>query len=232
MRSLSRLGPPSGTGRWAPVEPLRRPAVTPTEAATTRALQLLERYGVLTREMALAEGAEGGFAGVYPILKEMEDGARSAAGISWLVSAPPSSRCPAPSTVSETNAEPVSTKTRCLRSRWLPATPLSPTARRCRGRRATAARTELPVPSWFCDPGEPLVHLERGGRSLNLFEGATADTSWVAALAGLVHADQLGTIEVRKVDGEPIADHPDIADLLVAGGFKPGYRGPILRAAR
>ena len=39
----------------------RRPSRSPQ-----RALQLLERYGVLTREMALAEGAEGGFAGRVP----------------------------------------------------------------------------------------------------------------------------------------------------------------------
>ena len=67
-------GPPSG-GR-----PLvaGRPAAPPgadraTEAAHARALQLLERYGVLTREAALGEGVEGGFAGVYPVLKALEE---------------------------------------------------------------------------------------------------------------------------------------------------------------
>ena len=45
-----------------------------------RALQLLERYGVLTREMALAEGAEGGFAGVYPVLKALEETENALAG--------------------------------------------------------------------------------------------------------------------------------------------------------
>jgi ATP-dependent Lhr-like helicase len=33
----------------------------------------LERYGVLTREGALGEGIEGGFAGVYPVLKALEE---------------------------------------------------------------------------------------------------------------------------------------------------------------
>ena len=36
-------------------------------------MQLLERYGVLTREAALGEGNEGGFAGVYPVLKALEE---------------------------------------------------------------------------------------------------------------------------------------------------------------
>ena len=70
---LSRLGPPAAAGRWSLTAPLFLPAPTPTEAATARAFQLLERYGVLTREMALAEGAAGGFAGVYPVLKLLEE---------------------------------------------------------------------------------------------------------------------------------------------------------------
>ncbi|HEX4868895.1 MAG TPA: DEAD/DEAH box helicase, partial [Acidimicrobiales bacterium] len=70
---LARLGPPAGAGRWSLVAGLLEPVPTPTEAAHARALQLLERYGVLTREAALGEGAEGGFAGVYPVLKAQEE---------------------------------------------------------------------------------------------------------------------------------------------------------------
>lgn len=70
---LTRLGPPEAAGRWSLVAPLLLPAATPTEAAHARAQQLLHRYGVLTREAALGEGAEGGFAGVYPVLKALEE---------------------------------------------------------------------------------------------------------------------------------------------------------------
>ncbi len=73
LRALNRLGPPAATGRWSLTDELRRPVPSPSEVAATRALQLLERYGVLTREMALAEGATGGFAGVYPVLKVLEE---------------------------------------------------------------------------------------------------------------------------------------------------------------
>src|SRR5206468_8095749 len=65
--------PPAGAGRWSLVAPLLEPRPTTTEAAHARALQLLERYGVLTREAALGEGAEGGFADVYPVLKALEE---------------------------------------------------------------------------------------------------------------------------------------------------------------
>src|SRR5690606_9252188 len=70
---LARTGPPAGAGRWSLVAPLLEPWPAPTEAAHARALQLLDRYGVLTREAALGEGAEGGFADVYPLLQAMED---------------------------------------------------------------------------------------------------------------------------------------------------------------
>ncbi|UDY34626.1 Lhr family helicase [Dermatobacter hominis] len=73
LRRLNRLGPPAAAGRWSLTAPLRAPVPTPTEATTARAFQLLDRYGVLTREMALAEGQAGGFAGVYPVLKLLEE---------------------------------------------------------------------------------------------------------------------------------------------------------------
>ncbi|MGI9579541.1 MAG: Lhr family helicase, partial [Microthrixaceae bacterium] len=73
LRAVSRTGPPAGAGRWSLTAPLFAGAPTPTESATARALQLLHRYGVLTREMALAEGIQGGFAGVYPLLKLLEE---------------------------------------------------------------------------------------------------------------------------------------------------------------
>ncbi|HYI60375.1 MAG TPA: DEAD/DEAH box helicase [Acidimicrobiales bacterium] len=70
---LTRMGPPAAGGRWSLVAPLRAPEPSPSEAALARARQLLERYGVLTREAALGEGTQGGFAGVYPVLRAMED---------------------------------------------------------------------------------------------------------------------------------------------------------------
>ena len=40
------------------------------------AQQLLSRYGVLTREVAAAEGISGGFGAVYDVLKALEDAGR------------------------------------------------------------------------------------------------------------------------------------------------------------
>ena len=71
--AIRRAGPPAGAGRWSLVDPLLRPVPGVTEAAHARAIQLLDRHGVLTRESVLAENVPGGFAGVYPVLRAMEE---------------------------------------------------------------------------------------------------------------------------------------------------------------
>ncbi|MEZ5412294.1 MAG: DEAD/DEAH box helicase [Acidimicrobiales bacterium] len=252
MRALSRLGPPAGTGRWAPVAPLRQPAVSATEAATVRALQLLERYGVLTREMALAEGAEGGFAGVYPLLKEMEERGQVRRG--YFVAGLGAAQFALPGAVDR------------LRDHRRTATPAGgagyePGAGAGSGGWGSAnggADAEPPLVLAACDPaqpygaalpwpdnpgrpsraagaqvvlrhGRPLAYLERGGHSLTLFPEAADDPSWVDGLASLVTSGQLRSLEIRKIDGAPSGERPDISELLLGAGFRSGYRGPILR---
>ena len=51
-------------------------APTQTEASHALALQLLNRYGVLTREAVGAENIPGGFSAVYDVLKALEEGGR------------------------------------------------------------------------------------------------------------------------------------------------------------
>ncbi|MEO5901277.1 MAG: DEAD/DEAH box helicase, partial [Ilumatobacteraceae bacterium] len=70
---LTRIGPPTGAGRWSLVAPLRHPPPTATQSAHSMALQLLERYGVVTREAVLAEGVLGGYSSVYGVLKVLEE---------------------------------------------------------------------------------------------------------------------------------------------------------------
>jgi ATP-dependent Lhr-like helicase len=60
-------------GRWSLVAPLLNRCRRPTEAAHAAAMQLLERYGVVTREAVLAERVVGGYTGVYGVLKVLEE---------------------------------------------------------------------------------------------------------------------------------------------------------------
>ena len=71
-----RVTPPSAEGRWSLIADRAQGSVSPTEWSTATAQQLLSRYGVLTREVAGAEGIAGGFSAVYDVLKAMEDAGR------------------------------------------------------------------------------------------------------------------------------------------------------------
>jgi ATP-dependent Lhr-like helicase len=92
LGQLSALGPPRGQGRWSLVEreldlgagptdgeEASRPIPDPrasTEAGVAVAGLLLERHGILTREAVRGEGVPGGFAGIYPVLRTMEEAGR------------------------------------------------------------------------------------------------------------------------------------------------------------
>ncbi|HEX6513615.1 MAG TPA: DEAD/DEAH box helicase, partial [Chloroflexota bacterium] len=69
-RDFRRPGLPAGQGRWSlfvPGEP-----ASAGEQAEAYARQLLARYGVVAREMALAEDGPAPWAAVYQALKRME----------------------------------------------------------------------------------------------------------------------------------------------------------------
>jgi ATP-dependent Lhr-like helicase len=75
-----RTTPPNAQGRWS-LLPIRAQkgtegAPTSTEASHALALQLLSRYGILTRESVAAENIPGGFSAVYDVLKALEESGR------------------------------------------------------------------------------------------------------------------------------------------------------------
>lgn len=68
--------PPTASGRWSVLHPSATANGTATDRLMMWAEQLLERYGILTREAVLAEGMEGGFASLYPVLSALEEAGR------------------------------------------------------------------------------------------------------------------------------------------------------------
>jgi hypothetical protein len=60
------------------------------------------------------------------------------------------------------------------------------------------------------------------------FPAAQSDVRWAAALADLVRNGSERSVEVRKVDGEPVQG--ETADVLRGAGFVDGYRGLVIRA--
>jgi ATP-dependent Lhr-like helicase len=72
----ARLGPRGSEGRWSLRRSRWASEPTSTERATAIARSLLERYGVVLREAAGAEGLAGGFANVYDVYRALEDQGR------------------------------------------------------------------------------------------------------------------------------------------------------------
>src|SRR6185503_18687966 len=75
-----RTTPPNAQGRWSllPLASRETSQTTPTRTETSHALalQLLSRYGVLTRESVASENVPGGFSAVYNVLKALEESGR------------------------------------------------------------------------------------------------------------------------------------------------------------
>ncbi len=225
LGGLSATGPPSAAGRWSLVEPLLSPQPAPTESALARAHQLLDRYGVVTRETALGEGQEGGFAGVYPVLKALEE--RGEARRGYFVAGLGAAQFALPGAVDrlrgtrtpEPDAPPV------VLAATDPAQPYgaalawpdSP------GRPARTAGAHVVLAD-----GLPLVVLERGGRSLATFEGAESNDAWIEAIIGLVKDGRLRKLEIGKVDGTAVRE-TSWAARLEAAGFTSAYKGMLYR---
>ena len=230
---LTRIGPPAGAGRWSLVAPLLEPAPAPTEAAHAMALQLVERHGVVTREAVLAEGVVGGYASVYGVLKVLEERGQVRRG--YFVSGLGAAQFALPG-----RGRPAAPGPRARR-RW---------HRRRRGdRRAGRARRHRSGPAVrrhagvagvagrpartaaalvVLRDGVPIAWYDRRSHHLVTFPHTHDDRSWAEALADQVRAGRLRRVEVRKVDGEPLATSPvraEVTAAATAAGFTDGYRG-------
>jgi ATP-dependent Lhr-like helicase len=73
-----RTTPPTAQGRWALLARLQTAPTTQQQTGWSHAiaLQLLNRYGIVTRESAAQENLPGGFSAIYDVLKAMEESGR------------------------------------------------------------------------------------------------------------------------------------------------------------
>jgi ATP-dependent Lhr-like helicase len=233
---LTALGPPEAAGRWSLVEPIE--GVAPTERIHAQALALLERHGVLTREAVASEGLEGGFSGVYPVLRALEEAGRirrgyfvDGLGAAQFALAGALDRLRAVRDGEEGSTAPAVH----VLAAADPANPYGAALawpRRGEDDRRPfqrAAGAYVVLVDGIC-----VLYLERGGSTLQtLAAGDEPDAAEPAlrGLATLVTGGRLRELIIRKVDGVAIAESPWRARLLDAG-FSAGYRGLTLRHTR
>jgi ATP-dependent Lhr-like helicase len=212
--------------------------LTATERLHAQALALLERHGVLTREAVAGEGVDGGFAGVYPILRALEEAGRIRRGyfVDGLGAAQfalagaldrlravrePTEHVPDASVHLLAAADPANPYGAALP--W----PRRDEADRRPLQRAAGAYVVLV-------DGVAALYLERGGSTLQTL--APADDPAVAtvairALGIFVTTGRTRELVIRKVDGLPVGESPWREALLTAG-FSAGYRGLTIRGTR
>jgi ATP-dependent Lhr-like helicase len=240
-RSTS-LGSPEAAGRWSlvtDVEGGSSPAGETSAARTSRlhavALTLLERHGVLTREAVAAEAVAGGFAGIYPILRALEDAGRIRRG--YFVDGLGAAQFALGGALDRLRAlrEPASDRMRVvLLATADPANPFGaalPWPRRDDADRRSLQRAAGAYV--VIVDGLATLYVDRGGSSLQALpasdDPAFADAA-LRALGSLIGPGRLREVVITRIDAEPIAASP-WRERLLSAGFVPGYRGLALRGA-
>jgi ATP-dependent Lhr-like helicase len=249
----SRSGPPAVGGRWALVAE-REP--DPTRRAHARAEAFLERHGVLTRGALSTERVAGGFAGVYRVLRAMEDSGRCRRG--YVVEGLGAAQFAVPGAIDRVRAmsRPDGPDARADdRFDAAPTWPSSSGGRADDGpSRVVLAAADpaqpygaaLPWPETLGDTahrpgrkagalvvlvdGAPVLYVERGGRSLLSFTAERAALrAGAEALAGAVHEGWLGSLAVERADGVGSLGSA-LAEVLTEAGFRVTPKGLRLRA--
>jgi ATP-dependent Lhr-like helicase len=76
--------------------------------------------------------------------------------------------------------------------------------------------------------GVPIAWYDRRSHHLVTFPGTLDDRVWAEALADLVRASRVRRVEIRKVDGEPLATsvaNAQVTAAAKAAGWVDGFKG-------
>ena len=251
----SRGGPPSVAGRWAVVAD-REP--DPTRRAHARAEAFLERHGILTRGALSTERVAGGFAGVYRVLRAMEDSGRCRRG--YVVEGLGAAQFAVPGAIDRVRAlsRPDGSEATQVGEHGPDLTSEVPPGSGPGGSdgpsRVVLAASDpaqpygaaLPWPETVGDTGHrpgrkagalvvlvdgaAVLYVERGGRSLLSFTAErSALRAGAEALAGAVHEGWLGSLAVERTDGVGSLGS-ELAEVLTDAGFRVTPKGLRLRA--
>ncbi len=244
LSGATRQGPPEAAGRWSLVADAVSTAValrggqpaSDTERRHALALRLLESYGVVTRDVVASEGVVGGFAAVYPVLREMEERGRVRRG--YFVEGLGGAQFCLPAALDRLRSE-----------RADPSGDRAPTDALILAAAdpANPYGAALPWPRWSDEDrrpisrsagayvvlvdGDAVVYLERGGRSLQTlpaFAKPDVAARALAGLRGLLADGRFRALQIERIDSVAVADSPHAAALAEAG-FRRSYRGLLLR---
>ncbi|MCA9515686.1 MAG: DEAD/DEAH box helicase, partial [Myxococcales bacterium] len=217
-------------GRWSPVADLRLGQPAATERAHAVAASFLERYGVVSREAADAEGLAGGFSAIYPVLRAMEEMGKIRRG--YFVEGLSGSQFALSGVVDRLRAErePRADPDVRLLPSVDPANPYGallpwPTPKDGALKPRRAAGTSVVLVDGRCA-------LFAGPKAKRVTTFPAMEDPGIAAaafraLAGLARERRTRLVQVEQIDGAPARGGP-WQEALAAAGFAGDYRGMTL----
>jgi ATP-dependent Lhr-like helicase len=225
-RPLGRRGrPKTSGGRWSLVRDLVSEASSPTERALARSQMLLERYGVVSREAAVADEIPGGFKAVYDVLKTMDEAGRVRRG--YFVEGLSATQFAYPGAVERLRAERErvsDVETRALAA-IDPANPYGNLLPWPQTSAETSRRPRRVSGAWVILCGGRLAaYVHTGGRGLLTFE-PMQDKDIAGAVAGALRdlvRHTRRSLRLSRIDGEPAAKS-SYASMLKSAGFRTDY---------
>ncbi|MGD0199066.1 MAG: DEAD/DEAH box helicase [Solirubrobacteraceae bacterium] len=215
-------------GRWSLAGGLFEAGNDPLARRRTLAELLLERHGILTRELVLAEGVPGGFAALYDSLTQLETLGIARRG--YFIEGLGGAQFALPGAVErlraqrELDAAPPLVLAACDPAQPYGAAlpwPGEPGERR-RAQRVAGAFVVLVAAELAC-------YVEAGGRGIQSFVDGERLRCALTALAQAVRAGQIRKLEPERIDGTPVlgGEHEQ---LLIELGFRAGPRRLSLSA--
>ena len=227
-----RPGAPQVLGRWSLTAPLFADA--PPHGPRMRALSevMLERYGIVTRETALAEGVPGGFSTLYGELTNLETLGTARRG--YFVEGLGGAQFALPAAIERLRTmrsdEPAGALVLAVTD---PANPYGATLPWPKRESDDSGRRPSRVPGAYVVTldAEPVLYVERGGKALLALR--KPDDGWLRpaleALADAVRRGRIPRLGLERFDGEPVVGS-EIGALLIELGFRQGPRRLTLSA--
>jgi ATP-dependent Lhr-like helicase len=231
-----RVAPPSAEGRWSLLGVRVGAPPTDTQWSAAMAQQLLSRYGVVTRDVAAAEGIAGGFGAVYDVLKALEDAGRVRRGYFVGVGATQFALPAALELLRSLRATPDEPEVLVMAA----TDPANPYGTTLKWGQAPAAEEAGRAPTRTVGAlvilvnGALAAYIPRGGRQVVAYlpedEPARSATAraLAAALADLARDEQRGGLLVAEINGADPARHP-LAPYLIDAGFNASAMGFQMR---
>jgi ATP-dependent Lhr-like helicase len=204
-------------GRWSRTAPLFEDAPPSGPRLRAQAELMLERYGIVTREVVLAEGVPGGFTTLYGELSNLEMLGTARRG--YFVEGLGGAQFALPGAVERLRSLPDDEGRYLVLAATDPANPYGAALswpKRPGGRRPS----RTPGAYVLLREGQPRMFVERGGRGvLRLAE--LADEEFAEALQVLAEAaanGRLPRLAIERVDAEPVIGS-GLEPTLIEAGF-------------